>query len=241
MSKPSLNDYARIIAVIVGLVLLSSSVFAAWISGLNYYQYDFWQNSRFVIEETIKHRSRDAIVSLTVGAVALIIILLVRRDPIAFFSRLARNKRTWTIILSFALFSSAVWELSIGQHTVLNCERSKNTCVLVRTGLWWSKTQQFPFQSLKEAGVQIEYIHDDGGNVETKRVALSTDQGEILLTYVPYIYGSQEKTAKQINAFIAQPQQESLRVYEDDQMESQLSGIILILVSVIFFGVGCIL
>lgn len=237
-----MNDCIRVIAVIVGLILLSNFVFTFWISGLNYYRYDFWQNPRFVIYETIKRRLSDAIISLTVGAVALIITLLIRRDPIAFFSCLSRNKRTWTIILSFVLFSSVVWRISMGQHTVLNCERSKNTCVLVRTGLGWSKTQMFPLQTLKEAYVQTEHSHGDGGeDITASRVALLMDEGEILLTYVPYVYGSQEETAKRINAFVALPQQESLQIYEDDRGESQFSGFIWILVSAVVFGVGCIL
>jgi hypothetical protein len=211
--------------MVVGLVVIS------WLTSLNPYPFDFWLNQHHVIAAAIKYR----VVSLLVGTVVAVIGY--KAAPIV-FSHISKvnNKQSLIILGSLVLFSIGIWEISRGQHTVLNCERSKNACVLVRAGVLWSKTEQFPLKTLEGAYIQV----DGSGEDTVRRVALLTSQGEIPMTYQPYSLGFQGETARQINAFVEQLEQRSLQVYEDNRWESLFVGIMLLLTSIVVFGVGCI-
>lgn len=109
-----------------------------------------------------------------------------------------------------------------GERTILNCERSRNTCELVRTGLGWSKTQQFSLQELQGAYIQVVTI---GENIEPKGVTLLTSQGDINMTDAPYFSLLHDETSRQINFFVQHPGRASLQVYEDNRWLLILVGI----------------
>jgi hypothetical protein len=94
---------------------------------------------------------------------------------------------------------------------------------LNRTGLWWSKKEQFPLHKLQGAYVRVDRS-DDG---TTEQVALLTDRGDIPVTYSSYSPGRQSETARQINAFVMAPNQKNLQVREDNLWISVIAGIIM--------------
>jgi hypothetical protein len=114
--------------------------------------------------------------------------------------------------------------LSFGQDTVLYCQRSTDTCNLNKTGLFWSKAQQFSVHNLRGAVVE--------GDGDTDKVTIVTSGETIPMTDISYSPGGQSETARQINNFVQQKNHESLRVYENTLVMSVILGIFIIIVGV---------
>lgn len=239
----SIKHIRRIVAIAF-LTFLISPVIIILIANISSYflkywqsQYEdilnYWKTQPHVMIATIRYRA----IAWVLGIVGAIIISKV--TPVI-FRRLERvNDRYLLMGGMFALFIFGLLLLSSGQHTTLYCERIEDTCNLSRTGIWWSKTEQFSLKKLQGAYIQVDRS-DDG---TTERVALLTAQGDIPMTYLSYSPGWQSETAKQINYFVMQPTQKYLQVYENDRWISLIVGIIItiisswILVKYIFTGV----
>jgi hypothetical protein len=216
------------IAAIVFLVCLISPIviiFSSYLLGFIQSKIEeviyTWRTQHQVIIAAIHYR---AIAFLT-GLLGLIIM---PRIASFVWRKLLRFNDLYLVMgLIIALFCSGFLLLATGQHSTLYCERIKDNCELNRTGLWWSKKEEFSLHKLQGAYVRIDRS-DDG---TTERVALLTAQGDIPMTYSSYSPGSQSETAKQINAFVMEPSQKFLQVREDNLWMSVIVGIIIMIIS----------
>jgi hypothetical protein len=217
------EKHIRKIAAIIALALLASPIIIILID----YNIQNILNSWQTQPQVMTARMRYQVINWILGIVASIVIAKVA--PIV-FDRLSRfNKKYLSIFGICSLLLLGIFFLSVGQHTVLYCERIKDTCSLTRTGLWWSKNEQFSLQNLQGAYVRV----DNSGDSTTEQVAIVTSQGDILMTDLSYSPGWQSETARQINDFVMKPDRKSLQVYEDDRWISITMGIIITLVSIV--------
>jgi hypothetical protein len=212
------------IAAIIFLVCLISPIIIAFSSYLLTFLQNKaediiynWKTQPHVIIATMRYRT----LAWIIGLLGLVIIPKITS---IIWRKLLRFDGQYLLMgVLMAWFCFGFSFLATGQHTTLDCERSQDICELNRTGLWWSKKENFSLHKLQGAYVMVDRS-DDG---TTERVALLTAQGDIPMTYSSYSPGQQSETARQINAFVMEPSQKSLQVYEDSLWISIIAGIIM--------------
>ncbi|MCS6812096.1 MAG: hypothetical protein NZ772_00750 [Cyanobacteria bacterium] len=123
------------------------------------------------------------------------------------------------------LLSGLTAILILGEVAILTCTRlepSQVACKLTNGRLLGKQVTQIPAGKLQRADVSVAKDDDDG---DTYRVVLVTETGTIPLTWA-YSSGQRGKRqkAEQINAFLANPEQTTLTVRQDDRWFAYLVG-----------------
>lgn len=152
-----------------------------------------------------------------------------------------RTPRSCSFTISLIAILLAGYFLWFGQDVAFSCERSKAICTLSRTAQDWSKTQSFSVQALKGAYVRtITDTDNDGARTYSYAVAIVIDRTEIRLSRKSDSSEAQ-KTVDRMNAFIQRSGQESVTIEQFNHHGSWVVAVILILISLVAFGVGCFL
>lgn len=120
----------------------------------------------------------------------------------------------WWVCGSIPVFLGLLMTSVFAKVTSLTCYRLDSTqknCRLVTSGVMGRKSQEFPLNTLRSARLSK--------NVDTSRVVLRTNKGEIFFT--PYQSDTTTETAKQeivsrINNFVNDSAQKYFRVEQDD-------------------------
>ena len=221
------------ILAMIALILFISPVILITIDSLSPHilnswqtQYRDWLNSWQTQPHVMAATMRYHLISWLLGIVGSIVLVKVGT---ILSDRLSRFDRQYVILGGFFVSSLlSVILCSQGQQTVLNCERSRNTCQLTRMGLWWSKSEEFAITKLHGAYVRTSRNSDN----PSEQVALVTSDGEIPMTYLSSTPGGQPEIAKKINSFAIDPTQSSLQVAEDDRTIVLIFAIIIPIVSI---------
>jgi hypothetical protein len=194
---------------------------------INAYQ----QNHPRVIEAAIKHKGRQILIGLVLPTIFYGVIC--KAAPTMIPTVINRVINSWTskistkfsggtsfwgrsfgaIAITVVLLIFYASSLSTAERATLTCERSSNSCEILRKGLWQTKTQQFSLQELKGAYVQTSRSSEG----MTARVALVLSEEEIPLTHASYSPGLEGETSRQINFFVNHPTQPSLQVSADNR------------------------
>ncbi len=120
--------------------------------------------------------------------------------------------------------------------TTLKCHRLEPTqvaCEVIASGLFGKKITSIPAGQLQSATVEVNRTSDGG----SYRIALITKNKTIPFTFLYHSGTGKYQKAKQINAFLNNPQQMSLKIQEDDRwLAYPLGGVFALVGGGIIFG-----
>lgn len=134
-------------------------------------------------------------------------------------------------VLGGILTALGLMVINAEKMSTLTCQRVESTsgsCELVESGLLRSDVKNIPLGTLQNVNLDIRTNHDGD---ETYRVVLLTEMGELPFTSH---YNSdptqQESIVSDINTFLENPNQTSLRIQQDERWFSYLFGSLIIAV-----------
>lgn len=130
-----------------------------------------------------------------------------------------RYRSPWTLALAITFILEGLFLIAFfGQVITLTCNRIipsiQSNCQLVETNLLQSNATRFPANELQ--GAKVGKISMDNG--ESDQILLLTSKGEVPFSpsYSPF-YVPTQAIVSEINAFVNYPNQNSLKVREDDR------------------------